>query len=315
MVAARACEACWVSAPPQQDARWTVRELLAWTTERFAKLGIDDARVDAEHLLAQALDCSRMDLYLRHAELLDEAQRAPFRELVRRRLSREPVAYIEGARGFHALDLELAVDRRVLIPRPETEHLVDWLLEDLREPPAPLMDVLDVGTGSGAIALAVAKARYEVTVTAVDASTDALDVARQNAERHGLGERVRLRRANLLDGVEDPPGGWTAIAANLPYIPAADWAQLAPEVRDFEPRGALVGGDDGLDLVRRLITQVAERRALAPGGGLYLEIGVGQAAEVEALLRAAGFVGVASRDDYAKIPRIVAGYRPRPHAR
>ena len=294
-------------AESERRARWTVRELLSWTTDKFAELGIDEARVDAEHLLARALGCTRVQLYLQHDRLLDEDDRAGFRELVKRRMAREPVAYIEGSKGFHALDLDLAVDRRVLVPRPETEHLVDWLLETLRPAPAPLMQVLDVGTGSGAIALAVAKARYEVEVTAVDASTDALAVARANAERLGLAERIRFVHGDLLDGIAHPPGGWAAIAANLPYIPSADIEGLDPEVRLHEPRQALDGGRDGLDLVRRLIQQVADTRCLAPGAWLLLEIGVGQASEVEALLRRAGFAEVATRHDYARIPRIVAG--------
>jgi release factor glutamine methyltransferase len=304
-------------AEAERRALWTVRELLAWTAERFAGLGIDEARVDAERLLARALGCSRIQLYVQHDRLLDEAERTGFRELVRRRLAREPVAYIEGSKGFHALDLELVVDRRVLIPRPETEHLVDWLLESLRPPPAPLMNVLDVGTGSGAIALAVAKARHEVHVTAVDASPDALEVARQNVERFELGEgvelgeRVTLLVSNLLDAVEIPSGGFDAIAANLPYIPSGELRTLAPEVRDWEPRAALDGGPDGLAVIRRLIAVVGERRALAPGGRLLLEVGIGQAEAVEGLLRAAGFDDVGSRSDYARIPRVVAGTWPR----
>lgn len=293
----------------ERRTRWTVRELLSWTSEKFAERGIDEARVDAEHLLARALGCSRVELYLQHDRLLDEDDRAGFRELVKRRLAREPVAYIEGSKGFHALDLDLRVDRRVLIPRPDTEHLVDWLLETLRPPPAPLMHVLDVGTGSGAIALAIARARYEVRVTAVDASADALAVARDNAERLGLSDRIEFVHGDLLDGVTDPPEGWAAIAANLPYIPSADVDRLAPEVRLHEPRSALDGGPDGLDFIRRLIEQVADRKCLAANAWLLLEVGIGQAAAVEDLLRAAGFAEVTSRTDYARIPRIVAGRR------
>lgn len=294
-------------AEAERRARWTVRELLAWTTERFAGLGIDEPRVDAERLLSRSLGCPRIQLYVQHDRLLDEAERTGFRELVRRRLAREPVAYIEGTKGFHALDLELVVDRRVLIPRPETEHLVDWLLESLRPPPAPIMHVLDVGVGSGAIALAIAKARYEVQVTAIDASPSALEVARHNAQRLGLAERVTLRVSDLLDAVDAPPEGFDAIAANLPYIPSADLRGLAPEVRDWEPGAALDGGPDGLSVIRRLIAQVRERGALAPGGRLFLEVGIGQAEPVEALLREAGFADVATRADYARVPRVVAG--------
>jgi len=294
-------------AEAERRARWTVRELLTWTSERFASLGIDQARVDAEHLLARALGCERLELYLQHDRLLDEDDRAGFRELVRRRLAREPVAYIEGTRGFHALDLELLVDRRVLVPRPETEHLVDWLLESLRPPPAPLMTVLDVGTGSGAIALAIAKARYEVELIAVDASPEALEVARANVERLELGDRVRLLRSDLLAAVEIPPGGFDAIAANLPYIPSADLRALQPEVRDWEPRAALDGGPDGLDFIRRLITEVRERDALAAHGRLFVELGVGQAEAVATLMRRAGLSDVQSRSDLARIPRVVSG--------
>lgn len=297
-------------AEAERRARWTVRELLAWTTERFVAIGIDEARVDAEHLLARSLGCPRIQLYVQHDRLLDEAERAGFRDLVRRRLAREPVAYIEGTKAFHALDLELVVDRRVLIPRPETEHLVDWLLESLRPPPAPLMHVLDVGTGSGAIALAVAKSRYEVHVTAVDASPAALEVARQNLQRLELAERVTLRVSNSLDAVEPPPTGFDAIAANLPYIPSSELPGLAPEVRDWEPRAALDGGSDGLAVIRKLISDIAQRRALAPSGRLFLEVGIGQAASVEQLLRDADFVEVGSRVDYARVPRVVSGAWP-----
>ncbi|MCB9566791.1 MAG: peptide chain release factor N(5)-glutamine methyltransferase [Myxococcales bacterium] len=335
---------------PARTQSWTVGELLSWTTDRFRQVGIDEARVDAEHLLALALGCKRFDLYVQHARLLGEAERAPFRELVKRRLAREPVAYIAGTRGFHALDLDLAVDRRVLIPRPETEHLVDWLLEELpgRRRPAPPVDdldeasdaeasegdaaeasvelepasvepeapaeptppvhVLDVGTGSGAIALAVKRARPDAVVAAVDLSDDALAVARANAERCGL--EIAFRRGDLTRGVPLPAGGFQAIAANLPYIPSRDLAGLQPEVRDFEPRMALDGGADGLDLVRRLVDECARPGVLAPGGRLYLEIGVHQAPAVIELLRARGYAEVSARRDYGGIDRVIAATAP-----
>ena len=288
-----------------RDPTWTVGELLDWTGRRFTDAGIDSGRTDAEHLLAEALGCTRVSLYVRHAEIVRADAKAAFRELVRRRLRREPVAYVLGRRGFHALDLELRVDARVLVPRPETEHLVDWLLEELRPAPAPPMDVLDVGTGSGAIALAIARARPDVHVTASDLHEDALDVARANASAHGL--PVELVRADLLDGVAMPDGGWTAIAANLPYVPTADLDRLQPEVAVFEPRHALDGGPDGLDPIRTLVRQVVERGVLRVRGALYLEIGIGQGEAVKALLVEAGFVDVQARNDYAGIPRVVRG--------
>ncbi len=290
---------------PPRDQLWTVSELLQWTCDRFAREGLDEPRADALHLLAQALGCDRMQIYLRFDQLVDEPARASLRDLIRRPLAREPVAYIAGRRGFHPLGLDLGVDRRVLIPRPETEHLVDWLLEGLPFAPTPVR-VLDVGTGSGAIALAVKHARRDAEVTACDRSDDALAVARDNAGRLGL--ELRFARSDLLAGLDPPEHGWDAIAANLPYIPTGDIPGLQPEVRRFEPHLALDGGPDGLDLVRRLIS--ASPEVLAPGGRLLLEIGVDQAGPTSAALAQRGFIDVRTRRDLGNIERVVAGTWP-----
>lgn len=285
---------------------WSVRALLDWTTERFERAGIDTARLDAQILLSEALGCSRMDLYVNHERPVDEGERARFRAFVQRRLEREPVAYVVGRRGFHALDLELAVDRRVLVPRPETELLVDWVLEELPPAEERAPNVLDVGTGSGAIALAVGRARPDAQVTACDVSEDALAVARANAAAAQL--EVEFLVSDLLASVPVPEGGFDAIVANLPYIPSGDMATLQPEVREFEPSLALVGGEDGLDLVRRLIGE-----AVRPGtlrGGLYLEIGIGQAEAVASLLTDAGLHDAQSRPDLAGIQRMVRAQAP-----
>ena len=279
-------------------------ELLDWTTERFADLGIDEARTDAQHLLSFALGCSRMDLYLRHNELVESDRRARFRDLVKRRLAREPVAYIEGRRGFHALDLDLKVDRRVLVPRPDTELLVDWVLESLRPAPAPVARILDVGTGSGAIALALSRARDDVRVWASDISEEALSVARSNAQ--GAALEVEFVQADLGEGVPVPEGGFDVVVANLPYIPSADLDGLQPEVRDYEPRLALDGGPDGLDLVRRLVEQ--SEGLLGARGQLFLEFGIGQAPAVRELLQAAGFT-VELRDDLGGVTRAARATR------
>lgn len=295
------------SGPKAGQQRWTVGELLAWTKDRFEREGIDSPRVDAEHLLAHALGCTRMELYLQHDRLLNPEDRGPFRDYVKRRLAREPVAYIEGTRGFHGIDLDLAVDRRVLIPRPDTEALVDWLLESLPPPPAPVLQLIDVGTGSGAIALALKKAQPSAVVVGCDSSQAALELATHNAERTGLD--VHFFRSDLLAGVTIPEGGFDAVAANLPYIPSADIDGLAPEVRNYEPRAALDGGADGLDLVRRLIEQAAVPGVLSKRGWLYLEIGIGQAEATAALCRDAGFSLVETRKDYGGIERVVrAGF-------
>ncbi len=275
--------------------------MLGWTQQRFDEVGIDAPRVDAEYLLAFALECSRMSLYVEHDKVVNTAERARFRELVRRRLAREPVAYIEGKRGFHALDLELHVDRRVLIPRPETEHLVDWVLDEID----PTGTVLDIGTGSGAIALALARARPELEVVACDVSEGAVEVARANAERLELA--VEVLHSDLLASVPRPEGGWATIVSNPPYIREPDWRELAPEVQQFEPRLALVGGEDGLDVIRRLLVEAVD--ALASGGRLYLEVGYDQGESVPALLAEHGLVEIEVRKDFASHPRIVRGRR------
>jgi len=291
------------SATEPASETWTVGRLLDWTRQRFTAEGIESPRVDAEHLLAFALGCDRMSLYVEHDKVINGPERARFRDLVRRRLTREPVAYIEGKRGFHALDLELHVDARVLVPRPETELLVDWMLEEL--PADADGAVLDVGTGSGAIALALKRARPGLQVVACDLSEDAVAVARANAERLGL--EVTVHRSDLLGAVPDPGAGWSAIAANLPYVCSSVWPTLAPEVQRFEPRLALDGGEDGLDVIRRLLETAPAR--LAPGAGLYLEIGYDQGESVPELLSAAGLVDVALRQDLSGHPRLVRGRR------
>lgn len=290
----------------RRDRRWTIGELLDWTTAKLNELGVEDPRVDAQRLLAHSLGCSRMDLYVQHTRLLDADERGAFRSLVKRRIAREPVAYIEGTRGFHALDLELTVDRRVLVPRPDTELLVDWVLESLRPPPAPIAKIVDVGTGSGAIALALARARDDLEVHAVELSDDALAVAKLNIERSDL--PVALHRGDLLDGLTPPTGGWDVVVANLPYIPTADIAGLAPEVRDHEPRMALDGGADGLDFIRRLLDQVTGEGVLSRRGSVFLEFGLGQHDAVAAAMRAVG-LEPAARKDLAGIVRAARGRR------
>jgi len=291
----------------QRARTWTVSELLAWTRERFAQVGIDQPRVDAEHLLSLALGCSRMDLYVQHSRLLTEEERGPFRHLVRRRLAREPVAYITGTRGFHALDLDLAVDNRVLIPRPETEHLVDWVLDVLRDMPEEC-PVLDVGTGSGAIALAIKRARPRQQVSACEHSSGALDVAQKNAATAEL--EVTFYESDLLDAVPVPTAGYAVVASNPPYIRSQDLPTLQPEVVRFEPAMALDGGSDGLDVIRRLVTSCARPGVIRPGGWLMLEVGAGQAPGVAELLRENMYKHVEVRKDLAGIERVVGGQSP-----
>ncbi|MGB1013788.1 MAG: peptide chain release factor N(5)-glutamine methyltransferase [Nannocystaceae bacterium] len=295
----------------QRARTWTVSELLTWTRERFAQVGIEQPRVDAEHLLSLGLGCSRMDLYVQYDRLLTEDERGPFRELVRRRLAREPVAYITGTRGFHALDLDLEVDSRVLIPRPETEHLVDWVLEVLKDM-SEGSPVVDIGTGSGAIALAIKRARPSQQVSACDRSSGALDVARKNAVTAGLD--VTFYESDLLEAVPLPSAGFAVVVSNPPYIRSQDLATLQPEVQRFEPALALDGGSDGLDVIRRLIASCARPGVLRPGGWLMLEVGAGQAPEVAELLDKNMYKHVEMRKDLAGILRVVGGQSPQTEA-
>jgi release factor glutamine methyltransferase len=276
-----------------------VREALEAAVDGLTAAGVKDARLDAELLLGEAMGCGRARLAAEpSAEVPAPAARA-FGELVRRRLRREPVAYILGRKGFR--HIELAVDRRVLVPRPETELLVEVAVE--RRPAR----VLDVGTGSGAIALAVADELPECEVVATDTSPGALEVARANAARLGLAERVTFTEGTL------PEGEFDLILANLPYIPDGDWPTLQREVRDWEPRDALLAGPAGLDAYRALIPGCGRHLSgHAPKWAttqpvLAVEVGEGQAAAVGELMTQAGFDAIEVRRDLAGIERVVVG--------
>ena len=271
----------------------TVTQLLATA----APLGVD--RLDGQMLLLHALGRSPHDRAWLLAHDTDEVSTPAaerFRADCLRRVGGEPLAYILGAKEFHGLTL--AVDARVLVPRPDTETLVEWALERLDGLPAPR--VLDLGTGSGAIALAIQKARPDAEVSAVDASADALAVAEANARRLAL--PVRFRRADWLDGA---PQGLTLIVSNPPYIAAQD--EHLPALR-HEPSSALVSGADGLDDLRRIVAQAPTH--LAADGWLLLEHGHDQAPAVRALLASRGFAEVQSRQDLAGIERCSGGRWP-----
>ncbi|HEX7294060.1 MAG TPA: peptide chain release factor N(5)-glutamine methyltransferase [Solirubrobacterales bacterium] len=265
----------------------TVREALTASVDALRAAGVEDPRLDAEILLAEANGWDRAVLVANPAADVPPQAARRFGEMVRRRLRREPVAYIVGHRGFRHLDL--AVDRRVLIPRPETELLVELALE--LQPGS----VLDVGTGSGAVALAIADELPSCRVVATDTSAAALEVARANAERLGLGERV-----SFVEGSVPADGEFDLVVANLPYVASSEWPGLQPEVTQWEPREALLAGPDGLDEIRLVVPKI-ECSSLA------LEVGEGQAPAVGQLLREAGFGAVETRADLAGIERVVIG--------
>jgi release factor glutamine methyltransferase len=283
-----------------QKASWTILEVLQWTTTRFQERGMGSPRLDAELLAAHAFGLSRVQLYTQFDRPLLPAELAGFRELVKRRQAGEPVAYITGRKEFWSLDL--VVDRRVLIPRPDTETAVEEAQERLKERTAEApARIADVGTGSGAIALALAKTQPGAAVFASDVSPDALAVARANAERLGLA--VTFLEGSLAEPLRAQEK-FDLIVANLPYVRAGEIPGLSPEVRS-EPLLALDGGADGLDLVRTLVAAAPE--LLAPGGALVLEIGEGQAEATATLCRAAGLQDVRIRADLGGIDRVVSG--------
>lgn len=259
----------------------------------LAEAGVETPRRDAELLLAHVLKLKRPELIAGFASPAGAPERRRFGELVVRRAAREPLAYITGTKGFRAI--ELFVDRRVLVPRPETELLVEVVKA------ARPSRILDVATGSGAVALALADELPECDVLATDSSTGALAVAAGNASALGLDGRVRFSRHDLLNGVD---GSFDAIAANLPYVVASEIDTLQPEISCFEPRAALDGGADGLDLVRRLARAAPQRLKL--GGLIALEIGDTQGAAAIRILQAAGFTGAEIHQDLAGRDRVVA---------
>jgi release factor glutamine methyltransferase len=275
-----------------------VREALDAAVDALVAAGVEEPRLDAELLLGEAMGCERAALVVDPNAEVPPAAGRRFGEMVRRRLRREPVAYVLGRKGFRHLDL--MVDSRVLIPRPETELLVEVALE--LQPSR----VLDVGTGSGAIALAVADEIPECEVTATDTSPAALEVARANAERLGLAERVGFTEGTVPEG-----GEFDLILANLPYVAERDWASLQPEVTQWEPREALLAGPDGLDAYRTFIPKcplLLYRYAKQKKGALAVEVGEGQAPAVAELFREAGFGGIETRRDLAGIERVVLGW-------
>ncbi|GIX07339.1 MAG: release factor glutamine methyltransferase [Candidatus Poribacteria bacterium] len=287
------------------DPTWTVLALIQWTSEFFSRKGIESARLDAELLLAHALGRDRMWLYLHYDTPVGEPVRGRFRELVRRRAERVPVAYLTGEREFYALPFW--VTPSVLIPRPETERLVEVVLGELipLQGAEPLR-LVDVGTGSGVLAVVLAKELGErlERIVATDRSPEALQVAQKNAIRHGVAEWIEFREGDLLAALA-PEERVHGILSNPPYVPSSELASLQPEVR-HEPREALDGGPDGLEVVRRLVRQAPER--LCPGGWIALEVGAGQAPEVLALLEKEGFSSLRAFEDYSGVPRVVVGF-------
>ena len=274
----------------------TLLEILQSTTAYFTKHKIENARLNAEHLIAHVLKMSRLELYLEFEAKLNEIELAALRELVKRRGQGEPLQHLLGTAEF--CGQTFLIDKRALVPRPETEELAEFLQSQIANPKS---EILDVGTGSGVIALSLAKHFPEAKVFAVDVSDDALALAKENAVRLGLNERVQFRKSDLLENL---PERFDLIVANLPYVSMQDRHLLAREVLQ-DPEMALFGGPNGDEIVRRLIEQAPSH--LNPNGLLALEIGINQAEGLTEFLRQKNYHDIESKKDYSGITRFLLG--------
>jgi len=281
---------------------WTIGSIIKWTEQYFQDKGVDSPRLDAEVLLSHVLQKERIYLYIHFDEPLEAAELAAFREMVKKRVQRIPVAYIVGAREF--MGLRFAVSPAVLIPRPDTEILVEAVIERLKD--KSQIKFVDIGTGSGAIVLSLLHYLPLACAVAVDISQDALAVATENAETLLVKDRVDFYQGDIYEPLAAEK--FDAIVSNPPYIPNADIAELEPEVKEFEPYGALAGGLDGLDFYRRLIADGSNR--LKDGGFMAFEVGINQAQVVAAIAESVPTFGQTQIiKDYAGIERVVILYK------
>jgi len=284
---------------------WTILRMILWSADYLTEKGVEAGRLDAEWLLSAALGVDRLQLYLQHDRPLSPEELEAFKPFLRRRAGREPLQYIIGRTAFR--QLELKTDPRVLIPRPETEMLVQEVLDWASAQGRGLGYVWDVGTGTGAVALSLAVEGVCTRVVATDSSPDALSVAAENAERHDVNGLVEFRAGSLFESLEEGER-FDVIVSNLPYIAEGEKCELEPEVRDWEPSEALFAGEDGLDFIRQLVAGAADH--LVAGGLLALECGLGQAERITTLLHATeAFAGVRIRPDLTGRPRFVIAQR------
>lgn len=278
---------------------WRVLDLIQWTTEYFKRCGIPSPRLDAELLLSHVLETSRLQLYLRFEMPVFPEHLAAFRELIKKRVAHAPVSYLTSRKEFFSLDFH--VDPRVLIPRPETEVLVESVLQ-AQEAPCQLMDI---GTGSGAIATSLAVNRPDWEIIATDISADALEVAQKNAVAHKCADRLTFLQGNLfepLEGMPNPRFDW--IVSNPPYVSTAEYPFMLPDVRDHEPETALLAGADGLDVITGILEDAP--RFLKPGGRVGLEIGNNHSPDVQDIVQSnSAYVDCQVIKDYSGVERVV----------
>ena len=276
----------------------TVLELIQNTTAFLQRKGVESPRLSIEYLLAEALGKRRLDLYLDYDQGLPEQILEPLRDKVRRRSEGEPLQHLLGSWEFYGRRFK--TDRRALIPRPETERLAELTLKQVPVDTSPGTRLVDIGTGSGVLAITLALERPSLEILAIDISADTLALAEENAVMHGVNDRIKWLQTDLLAAVEPD---LDFVVANLPYIPTADIGQLSREVQ-HDPRLALDGGVDGLDVIRRLITEAPPH--LKPGASILLEIGVSQAAQVAEVLEQQKYSDIWVEKDYQGVERFVS---------
>ncbi|MFT6395546.1 MAG: release factor glutamine methyltransferase [Bradymonadia bacterium] len=283
---------------------WTVIRLINTTAELLEKHGSPSGRADSQYLVGHVLGLSKTELYMGAQRPVDDAEREALRELVKRRVSGEPIAYILGTVGFWTLDLK--VDERVLIPRPETEHLVEQAIKFTKRFEHHAWRIVDVGTGSGAIALALASELPNATVLAIDISADALEVARENADLAGLRDRVKFVQGDALAPLSGRDSVVDIIVSNPPYV-AQDDPDLESRVREFEPNQALFAGGQGMAIIKRLTQQASS--ALCPGGLFLCEHGHRQGAAAREAAERADLTDIETLQDFASLDRVLVARR------
>ncbi|GAB4289185.1 MAG: peptide chain release factor N(5)-glutamine methyltransferase [Myxococcota bacterium] len=282
---------------------WTIKGILSWTANYFTERGISSPRFSSEILLASCLGCERIYLYTHFDEPVKEEARAKMREFVKRRIGGEPLQHIVGFAYFWSH--KIAVDRRVMIPRPETEHLIEVIVGEYNGSRDEAFSMLEIGVGSGCAAIALASEFKRASITGVDISDGALAVARANIASAGFEGRIKTVKSDLFSAIGDDDK-FDVIYSNPPYIPTGEIERLSVEVREYDPREALDGGDDGLNIILRLVS--GSSSYLKPNGLLALEIGDGQAEAVRKILVETGFGNIKIKPDLRGIPRIAYGY-------
>jgi release factor glutamine methyltransferase len=287
------------------EKRWTILSLIQWSETYLAERGIESPRLNAELLLARVLGMQRLDLYTRFDKPLIDDELARYKSLFLRRLKREPLQYILGYVDFYGRRFQ--VKPGVLIPRPETEHIIEATIDLLKEREIPSQRIIDIGTGSGCIAITLTAEIPTATVTAVDISDDAVYLAGVNAENYSVHDRINIRKLNILDPFVAIPdaGTYDVIVSNPPYISYSEWEKLPDEIKVHEPKVALTDGGDGLAYIRRLSELAPD--VLKKGGWLICEIGYDQFDSVEKIFTSAGLHEIRYWKDLNGIRRIIGG--------